>query len=40
MYNCTYRVSQKLRTNGALPGRRDCRKRQKNVKKNSIGLIC
>jgi hypothetical protein len=33
-----YRVSQKWRTNGALRCRRDYRKRQKNVKKNSIGL--
>jgi hypothetical protein len=35
----TYRVSQKWRTNGVLRCRRDYRKRQKNVKKKSIGLI-
>jgi hypothetical protein len=34
-----YRVSQKWRTNGALRCRRDYRKRQKNLKKNSIGLV-
>jgi hypothetical protein len=28
-----YRVSQKWRTNGVLRCRRECRKRQKNVKK-------
>jgi hypothetical protein len=30
----------KWHTNGALRCRIDYRKRQKNVKKNSIGLIC
>jgi hypothetical protein len=33
-------VSQKWRTNGAVRCRIDYRKRQKNVKKNSVGLIC
>jgi hypothetical protein len=33
-------MSQKWRTNGALRCRRDYRKREKNVKKKSIGLLC
>jgi hypothetical protein len=36
---CTYRMSQKWRTNGALRCRRDYRKRQKNVKKILLNLF-
>jgi hypothetical protein len=38
-YDVIYRVSQKWRTNGALPYRRDYRKRQKNVKKILLDLF-